>query len=192
MGLISGGIDVLMGVDNDPVSLSTYYYNLGSDDCRWIGEKPPKGTFPEGNHEGSVRRTVEAVMCTDIRDLHGWDIFETLDIDHIDVVVGSPPCQGFSRMGKKEVGDPRDLLLFEFARLVQEIQPEMVLMENVPGVLSKELPSGVKVWDVYLKLINEPYHGPTAASVLGLEDYRYTRGYDRSPGGMITGRNARL
>lgn len=54
----------------------------------------------------------------------------------VDVIVGGPPCQGFSTIGKRLVKDPRNELVFEFIRFVKVIQPKMFLMENVRGLLS--------------------------------------------------------
>ena len=54
----------------------------------------------------------------------------------IDVIVGGPPCQGFSTIGKRLVKDPRNELVFEFIRFVRTIRPKIFLMENVRGLLS--------------------------------------------------------
>lgn len=56
----------------------------------------------------------------------------------IDVIVGGPPCQGFSTIGKRLVKDPRNELVFEFIRFVEIIKPKMFLMENVRGLLSSD------------------------------------------------------
>jgi len=55
---------------------------------------------------------------------------------HVDVVIGGPSCQGFSTHGKRDANDPRNYLFKEFVRLVREIQPSWVLMENVKGLLT--------------------------------------------------------
>lgn len=54
----------------------------------------------------------------------------------VDLIVGGPPCQGFSTIGKRLVKDPRNELVFEFIRFVKVIQPKVFLMENVRGLLS--------------------------------------------------------
>lgn len=54
----------------------------------------------------------------------------------VDVVVGGPPCQGFSMAGKRSAKDPRNALVFHFARLVGEFSPRFFVMENVPGLKS--------------------------------------------------------
>ncbi|MEX2978748.1 DNA cytosine methyltransferase [Serratia fonticola] len=56
----------------------------------------------------------------------------------IDGVIGGPPCQGFSRMGKKDKDDPRNSLIFHFYRHINIIRPKFFVMENVEGILDKE------------------------------------------------------
>lgn len=51
----------------------------------------------------------------------------------VDLVVGGPPCQGFSTAGKKREADPRNNLFSEFVRVVAHFRPRMFLLENVPG-----------------------------------------------------------
>ena len=59
-----------------------------------------------------------------------------LKLGEVDVVMGGPPCQGFSHMGKGDVTDNRNLLLTHFFRLVAEIRPRAFIVENVPGILN--------------------------------------------------------
>lgn len=49
-------------------------------------------------------------------------------------VIGGPPCQGFSVMGRRQVGDPRNMLLGRFFEYVRYFKPSFFLMENVPGL----------------------------------------------------------
>lgn len=53
----------------------------------------------------------------------------------LDVLDGSPPCQGFSTSGKRKFDDPRNSLFREYARLLAELQPRVFVMENVTGML---------------------------------------------------------
>lgn len=54
----------------------------------------------------------------------------------IDVIIGGPPCQGFSNMGNKNSADPRNLLFENYVNIVNEIKPKCFLFENVKGLLT--------------------------------------------------------
>jgi len=54
----------------------------------------------------------------------------------VDIIVGGPPCQGFSNAGKRMVDDPRNFLYKEFVKIVQRLKPRVFLMENVEGILT--------------------------------------------------------
>lgn len=76
----------------------------------------------------------------DIQNLTGEEIIATLGIKkgELDLLAGCPPCQGFSSMrtknGASSVDDERNDLVFEMMRLVEELMPKAVMMENVPGL----------------------------------------------------------
>lgn len=53
----------------------------------------------------------------------------------LDVFDGSPPCQGFSTAGKREIGDARNQLFREYCRLLQGLRPRAFVMENVSGMV---------------------------------------------------------
>ncbi len=76
------------------------------------------------------------VIDRDIRTITNEEIEQYRD--SIDVIIGGPPCQGFSTIGKRLVKDPRNELVFEFIRFVEVIQPKAFLMENVRGLLSSD------------------------------------------------------
>ena len=54
----------------------------------------------------------------------------------VDIVVGGPPCQGFSNAGKRMIDDPRNFLYKEFVKIVGQLKPKVFLMENVEGILT--------------------------------------------------------
>lgn len=58
----------------------------------------------------------------------------------VDVIVGGPPCQGFSSANRwqKEQEDPRNKLFFEYIRFVQQIHPKVIMIENVRGLLTRD------------------------------------------------------
>lgn len=69
----------------------------------------------------------------------GGDIVEILKgrkIPKADVVIGGPPCQGFSLLNKKRLGDPRRQLWYQFMRFVRRSEAKVIVMENVRQLLT--------------------------------------------------------
>lgn len=58
---------------------------------------------------------------------------ERFEFPNVDVVVGSPPCQGFSNEGKKNPDDSRNSLVWSFFDIIEKISPKAWVFENVPG-----------------------------------------------------------
>jgi len=166
LGFMQAGWNVVVGIDNEFSALHTYWVNLCGKESKWINlpEKLPRGhSYDEVydsagtgwiSHHSNVT-PIKAVIQADIYDIDADDIFDAAGIDKIGIVVGGPPCPSFSSIGKRKVGDPRDYLVFEFARLVLEINPTCLCMENVPGIKSKKLPDGRHVMDVLIKIIKD-------------------------------------
>jgi DNA (cytosine-5)-methyltransferase 1 len=72
----------------------------------------------------------------DIRLLNSAEIKKMIGNRSIDVIVGGPPCQGFSNMGNKNSADPRNYLFENYAKIVGDLQPKCFLFENVKGFLT--------------------------------------------------------
>lgn len=111
-GLKKAGFHVIGAVDIDPLAIETY-----------------KANHPE-----------VATWKADIGKLKVAVIKNKLGLNKgcLDLLAGCPPCQGFSTMrtlnGAKRISDPRNDLLKEFQRLVEELKPRAVMLENVPGL----------------------------------------------------------
>lgn len=73
----------------------------------------------------------------DIAKLTGAECMRLAGIEKgtLDVLDGSPPCQGFSTAGKRKFDDPRNSLFKEYARLLSELKPKVFVMENVTGMV---------------------------------------------------------
>jgi len=81
-----------------------------------------------------------ALLVADIRVLRGEDIIRAMrdPSDVVDLVAGCPPCEGFSRIRRRNklqaVRDERNSLVLHFGRLVRDLSPRAFMMENVPGL----------------------------------------------------------
>jgi len=65
-----------------------------------------------------------------------------------DVIIGGPPCQGFSLAGKGDPNDPRNTLFQYFAKWVSVLKPKVFVMENVTGMLIRKNAEGINVIDI--------------------------------------------
>ena len=105
------------------------------------------------------------VFCGDVSD------FETKSFigdRAVDVVVGGPPCQGFSVAGRRDPNDPRNKLFRQFVRIVDETQPHYFVMENVPGILTM---SQGKVAAAILEEFEEIGYPGVSIAILEAADY---------------------
>jgi DNA-methyltransferase (dcm) len=81
-----------------------------------------KYNFPEAKH-----------YCGDICE---FDVKDYTENNKIHLVVGGPPCQGFSVAGKRNPDDQRNFLFEQYHRVVKEVKPWFFILENVPGILT--------------------------------------------------------
>lgn len=109
LGLRQAGWNVVAAFDNDPVAVATYERNLGSD----------------------IR-----LLDADQDDAQALVNALGLDGAGIDLLVGGPPCQGFSLQRRGDRTDARNALVLRFVDLIVEMQPASFVMENVPAVTS--------------------------------------------------------
>lgn len=85
-----------------------------------------------------------AMWNQDIRDINLRSFKRALGLrkGQLDLLAGCPPCQGFSTLrtlnGRRDINDPRNDLIYEFQRFVEELKPKAVMMENVPGLVKDQ------------------------------------------------------
>lgn len=80
-------------------------------------------------------------VCCDLLQMDQDMILKEFgDLANIDVIIGGPPCQGFSAANryKTEEADPRNKLFFEFIKFVDMAKPKAVVIENVRGIVTKD------------------------------------------------------
>lgn len=80
------------------------------------------------------------VYADDIKNFNAAKMEEDLKIkpSEIDIIVGGPPCQAYSTVGKRIIDDPRGKLFKEYYRVLEEFNPKFFLYENVKGLLSMQ------------------------------------------------------
>lgn len=106
LGFKKAGFNILLGIDNDEYSLNTYRKNF---------EKATAANINLFNfHNGSIKKIIGE--------------------NEISVVIGGPPCQGFSLSGTRNKEDPRNKLYLSFFKIVEDFKPKVFLIENVPGM----------------------------------------------------------
>ena len=95
---------------------------------------------------------------TDIEDLTSRQIMEATGIKpgELDLLIGGPPCQGFSIIGQREVWDPRNGLFRQFLRIAEELQPRVVIIENVSGLAT--LDKGAVLHEIGRSFAEAGYH----------------------------------
>ena len=106
-GLEMAGFETVCGIDNDAASLQTFKHNH------------PKAK----------------ALSFDLFETKISSIVDQID-SNIDLIVGGPPCQGFSLSGPRKSSDPRNNLVDAFADIVEAVNPKAFIIENVPGLLS--------------------------------------------------------
>ncbi|MFP5116141.1 DNA cytosine methyltransferase [Bacillaceae bacterium C204] len=87
-------------------------------------------TFKENHHNTEV-------LEADLSEVNPADLLSIVGLkkEDVSVIIGGPPCQGFSVSGKREIDDPRNKLYKAFVNTVDYIKPKIFIMENVPGLV---------------------------------------------------------
>ena len=113
-GLVMAGFTPVASVEIMPEAVQTYKYNFVTE----------KG-FKEKVETRDIR-------SQDVKE----ELYKTIGNQHIDLIVGGFPCQGFSMAGNRVVSDPRNSLYLEMLEIVKKVKPDYVVMENVEGLRS--------------------------------------------------------
>ncbi|HDS1037539.1 TPA: DNA cytosine methyltransferase [Stenotrophomonas maltophilia] len=111
LGAARAGFDVAACVELDAIAIASHAQN-----------------FPNSKH---ISLDVASLTGAKLEELSGVPAGELAGL------IGGPPCQGFSLIGRRNSGDTRNDLFTHFFRLVAELKPAFYLAENVPGILSK-------------------------------------------------------
>lgn len=110
-GFLDAGYDVVIGVDHDDAALKTY----------------------SKNHKDSIALKADLFKDEAIEEIKQKYIDKTGDKE-VDLIIGGPPCQGFSLTGSRDINDTRNTLYLAVVKSVNKFKPKAFLIENVPGI----------------------------------------------------------
>lgn len=140
-GILQAGFDIVFSSDKSPMVQKTYMNRHEQ-----LGLIQGRDTHFE---LADIKELSSNFIFKKINSLKYGDIFSSGDID---VMFGGPPCQGFSRLGKRDSNDPRNMLFHEYLRIIKDVNPKYVVMENVTGILDMQMldfPSVLKKDNIY-------------------------------------------
>lgn len=110
-GFLDANFNVLLGVDFDDNALKTF----------------------EANHKNAKAMKLDLFNHDNIQDIVKFLENEKVSLD---VLIGGPPCQGFSLAGKRDEDDERNVLYSAMVKTAKILKPRIVVLENVPGMLT--------------------------------------------------------
>ena len=128
LGAARAGLTIRAAVDTDTEAIRAHKQN-----------------FPNAIH-----------LSTDVTRLKGQSLTDHLHLDgeRITGIIGGPPCQGFSIIGRRQPEDVRNTSFTEFFRIVSEVSPVFFVAENVPGLMH---PSYQDIRDAAFSLVADKY-----------------------------------
>jgi len=120
----------------------------------------------------SLNHPEAMVVKDDVTRFSDKDIVDIFGPLRPDVIIGGPPCQGFS-VANSNAGDPKDprnSLFKEFVRFGAILKPEIMIMENVPNLLKAKTASGELVKDIVIKALSDLGYS-VQVSILSATDF---------------------
>ena len=132
LGLERSGWDLNFAIEKSPMAAETFHHNLIS--------KVKNGEEFDfaGNSADVVKALSGSLYVGPVSDvLDNPKALEIVQNSNVSLVVGGPPCQGFSLAGSRNADDKRNKLPWEFVEVVAAAKPIFVVMENVVGMHSK-------------------------------------------------------
>jgi DNA (cytosine-5)-methyltransferase 1 len=170
-GLIQAGFHILFSSDISDMVEKTYRHRHEQ-----LGLIQGKNTWFQ-------REDIRNLKGNDIRNyISGLEIFQDKTVPEIDLLIGGPSCQGFSRAGRRDKSDPRNMLFGEYVRVVSEIKPKYIVLENVEGFVDMQFigyrgitgiqyPDGSVTPDILRSELNEIGYETLEPRILNAADY---------------------
>lgn len=170
-GLIQAGFHILFSSDISEMAEVTY-----RNRHEQLGLIQGKNTWFE---RSDIRDLTGEQIKSSIADL---EIFKNRDVPEIDLMIGGPSCQGFSRAGRRDKSDPRNMLFGEYVRVISEVRPKYIVLENVEGFTDMQFlgyvgitgiryPDGSVTPDILRSELNEIGYDTLEPRILNAADY---------------------
>lgn len=154
-GFISAGFDPIAHVESDQAACFTLKTRLAFHYLSFHNQLEIYNSYLKGEisrnelYEVVPEELLESVINKFISKENNADIFSTIDnillrtrINDVDLIIGGPPCQAYSNIGRAALkhveDDPRKKLYIEYGRFLQHYQPKLFVFENVPGLKSSD------------------------------------------------------
>lgn len=170
-GLIQAGFHILFSSDISDMVEVTYRHRHEQ-----LG-------FIQGENTWFERADIKELTGDEIRNhIAALEIFAGREIPEIDLVIGGPSCQGFSRAGRRDKSDPRNMLFGEYVRVINEVRPKYIVLENVEGFVDMQFvgyqgitgikyPDGSVTPDILRSELNEIGYDTLEPRILNAADY---------------------
>ena len=137
-GLIQAGFHILFSSDISDMVELTYRHRHEQ-----LGLVQGHNTWFE---RADIRNLTGDIIFDRISNL---DIFQNEEIPEIDLMIGGPSCQGFSRAGRRNPNDPRNMLFGEYVRVINEVRPKYIVLENVEGFMDMQFMGYIGITGVH-------------------------------------------
>lgn len=119
LGLMQAGWNGLFAIEHNADAFSTLQHNLIGESKKFSFKWPED--LPQSTHDITTFVKKHTILLNKLRG-------------SVDMMVGGPPCQGFSTAGRRDPNDPRNSLTKSYLKLVDKLRPKIVLIENVKGI----------------------------------------------------------
>ena len=129
LGFMMAGVSIIAAFENNQAAIDTYNKNLGNGVCHNVDLS--KCDFAQIRNELGLKR------------------------GELDIIIGGPPCQGFTTAGGRFWDDPRNNLVRNYAQALDALYPRWFMMENVEGILTTA--NGFYVVECIKKMIELGY-----------------------------------
>ena len=125
----------------------------------------------------SKETTDRVVLCEDITKENILEITDNRVSEHVDLIIGGPPCQAFSTVGRAQDpnsmdNDPRNYLFENYLKILNHYKPKAFIFENVKGLLSAH-PKGVHIFNLIISKMGETYNIVDDPNILLLNAVNY-------------------